>query len=57
MYPDFNIWKKVGNRCITVLLVLSYFFPAIEIRINKRKPVILDTFQITDIFGNGSFAR
>ena len=23
MYPDFNVWKKVGNRCFTVLLVLS----------------------------------
>lgn len=52
MYPDFNVWKKVGN-CVTCVMlhttVVSYFFPDIEVRKYQRKPVILDTFKITDV--------
>ena len=55
MYPDFNVWKKVGNRCFTCIIlhctVVSYFFPDVEIRLHQREKVILYTFQITDLFG------
>ena len=45
--------KQVHQCVICVILhntVVAYFFPDIEIRIHKRKPVILEPFQITDIF-------
>ena len=55
LYPDFDAWKKVGGYSVvqdnTVMQLLPTFFPDIEIMIHWRKPVILDTFQITDTFG------
>ena len=61
MYPDFNVWKKVGNSGSTVSSCtqqqLPTFFQTLKSAYSREILAVLTTSRSLTFLGNGSFER